>query len=318
VGAAVAGGALSAGATGARRGRLAAVWWRAVRPFAFSASVTPVVVGSAAAVHDGAFHPGLCAATLVASMAIHAATNLVNDYYDHVRGVDATQPLGPGGAIQEGHLSPRAVLAGACVLFALGGGIGLGLAAVRGWPILVIGGLSILAGYGYTGGPLPLGYLGLGDVVVFVFMGLVIVGGSYYVQTGTVAATAVWAALPVAALVDGILVANNLRDLDNDRVRGKRTLATRIGPAATRLHYLLLLAVAYLSVLAGIAVGALPAATLGVLLTLPAAGRVWRVVRAEHDPLPLTAGAIRGTAQLHLQVGGLLALGLVLSVLRRP
>lgn len=274
----------------------------------------PVVVGSAAAFYDGTFHSGLFAATLVASLAIHAATNLVNDYYDHVRGVDATQPIGPGGAIQQGTLSTPAVLNGALVLFALSGIIGTWLIVLRGWPVLLIGVLSVLAGYAYTGGPVPLGYVGLGDLIVFVFMGLAIVGGAYYVQTGTVSASAVWAAIPMAALVDGILVANNLRDLENDRAKGKRTLAAMIGPKATRVHYLLLLVVGYGSVILGAAVGALPVLTLLVLLTAPAAVHVWSVVRTERDPGQLTIGAIRGTARLHMRIGLLLSLGFVLSV----
>lgn len=305
-------------ALGAARSSPLAVWWRAVRPFAFTASVTPVLVGTAAAVHaDGVFHPLLFLAVLLAAMAIHAGTNLSNDYYDHIRGVDATQPIGPGGAIQQGALTPRAVRNGALVLFLAAAVIGAYLIAVRGWPILLIGALSVLAGYAYTGGPLPLGYLGLGDLIVFTFMGLVIVGGTYYAQTGALSAVAIWAAVPVAALVDGILVVNNLRDLDNDRAKGKRTLATWIGRRATRLHYLALLALAYLSVMAGVAVRTLPPATLLVLLTVPAARRAWAIVWTEEDPLPLTLGGIRVTAQLHMQIGVLLSLGLLLTALRR-
>lgn len=295
------------------RGAFAAVWWQAVRPFAFSASATPVIVGSAAAYYDGEFHPKLFLLTLLAAMSIHAATNLVNDYYDHVRGVDASQPIGPGGAIQQGLLSPRTVLSGALVLFAFSGVLGVWLIAVRGWPVVLLGVLSVLAGYTYTGGPLPLGYVGLGDLVVFTFMGLVITTGTYFVHTGTVTATAVWAALPVAALVDGILVVNNLRDLANDRAAGKRTLATFIGPGATRAHYLFLLALTYLAPIAAVIIGALPPPTLLVLITLPAARAAWEIVRRESEPLPLTLGGIRATAQLHLRVGLLLSAGLVVA-----
>lgn len=288
-------------------------WWQAVRPFAFSASVTPVIVGSAAAYHAGTFHAGLFLVTLAAAMSIHAATNLVNDYYDHVRGVDADQPIGPGGAIQQGYLSPAAVRRGALILFAFSGVLGIYLTALRGWPIVAMGVLGVLAGYTYTGGPLPLGYVGLGDLVVFVFMGLVTVAGTYFVHTGTVAAEAIWAALPVAALVDGILVVNNLRDLANDRAKGKRTLATFIGPGGTRAHFLALLILAYASVVVGVFLEALPAPALFMLLTLPAARAAWSVVRQESAPLPLTLGGIRATAQLHMQVGLLLSAGLVLA-----
>ncbi|HLA25073.1 MAG TPA: 1,4-dihydroxy-2-naphthoate octaprenyltransferase [bacterium] len=289
------------------------IWWQAVRPFAFSASVTPIIVGSAAAYYAGEFHVGLFFIVLLAAMSIHAATNLANDYYDHVRGVDADQPIGPGGAIQQGHLSPHAVLMGALALFAFSGLLGVWLIAIRGWPIVLIGLLSVLAGYTYTGGPVPLGYVGLGDVVVFVFMGLVAVAGTYFVHTGTVSATVVWAALPMAALVDGILVVNNLRDLANDRAKGKRTLATFIGPGATRVHYLILLVFAYVSTIVGVITGTLPALTLLVLVTLPAARAAWDVVRSESAPLPLTLGGIRATAQLHTRLGLLLSAGLVAS-----
>lgn len=292
------------------RGWLAS-WWRAVRPYAFPASVTPVLVGSAAAYHDGRFHPGLFLIALAGAMCIHAATNLVNDYYDYVRGVDAGQPIGPGGAIQQGYLSPSAVLRGAMVLFAVSALLGVYLIALRGWPIVVVGVLSVLAGYTYTGGPLPLGYVGLGDVVVFVFMGLVAVAATYFVHTGALAPIAIWTALPVAALVDGILVVNNLRDIANDRAKGKRTLATVIGAAATRMHYALLLVFAYGSVAAGVAIGALPAPALLMMLSLPAAWAAWRVVRTESAPLPLTLGGIRATAQLHMRNGLLLSAGLV-------
>jgi 1,4-dihydroxy-2-naphthoate octaprenyltransferase len=248
---------------------------------------------------------------LVAAMSIHAATNLVNDYFDFVRGVDAGQPIGPGGAIQLGYLTPAAVLRGAMVLFAASAVLGIYFIALRGWPIVVIGVLSVLAGYTYTGGPLPLGYVALGDIVVFAFMGLLAVAGTYFVHTGTVAPLAIWAALPVAALVDGILVVNNLRDIENDRAKGKRTLATFIGAGATRIHYLLLLVFAYGSIVVGVFLGTLPAPALLMLLTLPAAAAAWRVVRWESAPLPLTLGGIRATAQLHMRMGLLLSAGLV-------
>lgn len=289
------------------------VWWRAVRPFSFTASVTPVVAGSAAAFYDGAFHPLLFFITLVAAVSIHAATNLANDYYDHVRGVDADQPVGPGGAIQQGHLSPRAVLMGALVLFALSGVLGIWLIAVRGWLIAVIGALSVLAGYAYTGGPLPLGYVGLGDAVVFVFMGLVAVTGTYFVQTGSISATAVWTALPLAALVDAILVVNNLRDFDNDRAKGKRTFATFIGVGATRAYYLTLLVISYASVAAAVGLRVLPPSALLTVITVPRAMRIWRVVRTETDPWLLTRRGLRETALLHFQMGALLALAFVVS-----
>ena len=292
--------------------RLLGVWWRAVRPFSFTASVTPVLVGSAVAYHDGLFDLVRFGVTLVASVAIHAATNLINDYYDHLRGVDTAESIGPSGVIQQGLLAPRAVLLGGLVLFALGGLLGLWLVAVVGWPILAIGAAGVLAGYAYTGGPLPLGYIGLGDLTVFLFMGVVIVGGAYYVQAGTVSVAAVWASLPIAALVAAILVVNNLRDIEDDRAKGKRTLATFIGRRGARLEYLLLLLLAYASVALGVALRVLPAPTLIVLLTLPRALANWRVIRESTDALTLTRGGVRETARLHQRLGVLLAIAFLI------
>src|SRR5438093_13092918 len=157
------------------------VWWRALRPFSFTASVAPVIVGSAVAFAQRQFHPGLVAVAFVASVAIHAGANLANDYYDHVRGADTPESIGPSGVIQHGLLRPRTVLRGALTCFTAAGILGSILVASRGWPILLIGVLSVAAGYAYTGGPIPLGYVGLGDGVVFVFMGPLTPVGAYYI-----------------------------------------------------------------------------------------------------------------------------------------
>jgi len=291
------------------------IWWRAVRPFSFTASFTPILVGSASALHQGApfpanlaaFHADRFLAALIGAVAIHAGTNLINDYYDHARGVDTSASIGPSGVIQQGLLPARAVLKGGLVLFALGAVLGLWLVVVVGWPILLLGLASVAAGYAYTGGPFPLGYFGLGDLVVFLFMGPMIVLGAHYVQTGTLSAGAFWASLPIGALVTAILVVNNLRDLQHDRARGKRTLATLLGTNGSRAEYAALVASAYLLLIAGVALRQLPLLSLVAFLSLPRALAVWRVVRSETDPLALTRGGLRGTANLHLRVGIVLA-----------
>ena len=292
--------------------RLLAVWWRATRPFTFTASVTPVLVGSAAAIRDHHFHPVTFAAALVGSVAIQAATNLANEYYDYARGTDSKASPGPGHVIQDGLLAPRTVLAGSIGLFALGSLLGLWLVAVAGWPVLVLGVLSVLAAYTYTGGPAPSGYIGLGDLVVFVFMGPVIVLGAYYVQAQTISPAAVWASVPMATLVTAILVVNNLRDIEDDRRKGKRTLATFIGPAATRVEFILLIAAAYASVVIGVGLRTLPPSALLTLATAVLAAQLCRRVHEETDPARLTL-VLRKTAQLHQWVGLLLAGSLLLG-----
>jgi 1,4-dihydroxy-2-naphthoate octaprenyltransferase len=234
----------------------------------------------------------------------------VNDYYDYVRGADTGTTIGPGGLIQHGLLPARAVLAGGLFLFGLGGALGLWLVTVAGWPVLVAGVLSVLAGYAYTGGPFPLGYAGLGDLTVFIFMGPVIVLGAYFVQTRALGAAAYWTSAPVAALVTAILVVNNLRDLEADRRSGKRTFATRIGDRATRREYVALVGGAYASIVAGTAAGGLPPAALAGLLTMPLGRALCRTMLRETDPAALTQ-ALRDTARLHQRTGLLLAAALL-------
>lgn len=287
-----------------------AVWWQAARPFSLTASITPVFVGTAAALRAARFHPGLFLVTLIASAAIQAATNMINEYYDYVRQVDRPGSLGPSGVILRAQLSPRAVLNGALALFAAGGLLGLWLVSVAGWPILAAGVLSVLVGYAYTGGPLPLGYIGLGDFAVFVFMGPVIVLGTYYVQAQTISWTAVWASFPVATLVTAILVVNNLRDIEDDRRAGKRTLATFLGPRGTRWEYVGLVIMTYAVVGVGILRGSLPPAAALIFFTGVQAARLCRRAWTHTDPASLTRD-LRETAQLHLRGGLLLALGLL-------
>lgn len=293
----------------------AAAWWRAARPYSLTASVTPVVAGTAAAVRDGHFDAAVFLAALGGSVAIQAGTNMVNDYYDYVRGIDTGTSIGPGGVIQHGLLTPRAVLTGGLLMFAAGSALGLWLVAVAGWPVLVAGMLSVLAGYAYTGGPVPLGYVGLGDLAVFVFMGPVIVLGAYFVQTRALGAAAWWTSVPIAALVTAILVVNNLRDIDADRKSRKRTFATLIGERATRLEYAALVVLAYAAIVGGVISHGLPPAALAGLLTAPAAATLCRRILGESDPAVLT-DALRATARLHQRTGLLLAAALVLAGVR--
>lgn len=299
-----------AGVTCRPTGR-AALWWRAARPYSLTASATPVLAGTAAAARDGHFDLLVFLAAFAGAVAIQAGTNMVNDYYDYARGVDTGTSIGPGGLIQHGLLTPGAVLTGGLALFAAGSALGLWLVAVAGWPLLVAGVLSVLAGYAYTGGPLPLGYIGLGDLVVFIFMGPVIVLGAYFVQARTLGAAAWWISVPMAALVTAVLVVNNLRDLDGDRRSGKRTFAAVIGERATRLEYATLIALAYAAIVAGVISRGLPPLTLAGLLTAPAAVSLCRRIGRDTDPLALT-GALRGTARLHQRTGLLIAAAFLL------
>jgi 1,4-dihydroxy-2-naphthoate polyprenyltransferase len=275
-----------------------------------TASVTPVLAGTAAAARDGHFDALVFIAALGGAVALQAGANMLNDYYDYARGVDTGTAIGPGGVIQHGLLLPGAVLRGGLTLLGAGSMVGLWLVAVAGWPVLLAGVLSVAAAYAYSGGPAPFGYVGLGDLVVFLFMGPVIVLGAYFVQARGLGTAALWISLPLAALVTAILVVNNLRDLDGDRRVGKRTFATLIGDRATRMEYAALVVLAYAAIAAGVAARGLPVVAIAGLLTAPSAAGLLRRVFRDTDPHVLTRG-LRDTARLHQRTGLLLTLALL-------
>ena len=220
-------------AAGARPGRLRA-WRIAARPATLTAAVAPVIVGTAVAIRDDAFAPLPALAALFGALCLQVGANFANDVFDHERGADTPDRLGPPRASQLGLLSPRELKAGMAAAFGLALLAGVYLAWVGGWPIVAVGLASIVAAVIYTGGPWPVGYHALGDLFTFVFFGLVAVMGTYYVQAGELTWFSFWAAVPVGATVTMILVINNLRDIPTDRRAGKVTLAVVLGDRGTR------------------------------------------------------------------------------------
>jgi len=292
--------------------RTVKVWLVALRPVSFTASVIPVLVGTAIAAED-AFRPLLFMLALSGSAAIHAGTNLVNDYFDHVKGTDNEESLGQSGVIQRGLLSDRAVLAGGIVAFGVGAAIGLVITALTGWPVLALGLASVAAGYFYTASPFSLAYRGLGEVVVFVFMGPVIVLGAYYVQTETFAWEPFLASIPVGLLVAAILHANNVRDIDNDRRNRKWTLAALAGRPVADIEFVALVLAGYALVVAMTVAGVAPWPVLVTLLTLPLAVNLVRFEARTTSPRALNLVLAR-TAGLHMLFGLLLAFGFAVAV----
>ncbi len=289
----------------------ALAWLFASRPATLPAAVVPVLVGTAVAVSDGYFRLGPFMGALVASLLIQVGTNYANDYFDHQKGADTAERLGPIRLIQSGLVPPRQVLLATILCFGAAAAVGVYLVWVGGWPILAIGVLSILSGLAYTGGPYPLGYHGLGDIFVFAFFGLVAVTGTYYLHAGTVSTLAWWASVPVGLLVTAILVVNNVRDINTDRAAGKRTLAVRIGRRATRVQYALLLGVAYLVPL-GLYVAGLSSGWFWLpWLTAPLAVRAVLGVMSYEDG-PMLNRMLKATGRLHLLFGVLFAASLLL------
>lgn len=293
--------------------RVVRTWWLAVRPFSFTASVTPVVLGSVLAAYDGAWNWLLFGITLVGSVLIHAGTNLINDYYDWKKGADTPESLGPNRALKEGILTPRQVFWGGVICFALGSGLGLYLVATRGLFILYLGIFSVLAGWFYTAGPAAFAYTGLGEIVVFIFMGPVMVMGSYFVLTQSVDWRIVWIAAPVGLLVAAILHANNMRDLEADKAKNKRTLANILGRKASRWEYYFLVGGSYLILVVLVALRIAPVFMLLALLTLPSAINLIRTAAVHEAPARLNK-VLRGTATLHERFGWLMILGVIVAL----
>ncbi|MGE3855493.1 MAG: 1,4-dihydroxy-2-naphthoate polyprenyltransferase [Dehalococcoidia bacterium] len=285
------------------------VWWMAIRPPTLTAAVVPVAVGTGVAVHDGVWAPLAAFAALVGALALQAGANLANDLSDFRRGADNEARLGPIRVTQRGLLTERQVAMGVVAFFALATVAGLYLTYVGGWPIIAIGLASMLAAVTYTGGPWPFGYRGLGEVFVFIFFGVVAVAGTYYVQAGRVTGDVLAASLPVSLTVTAILVVNNVRDIDTDRLAGKYTLAVYLGRRLARTELVVVVAGAYIAAAALWFLGDFSGWVLLSWLSVPAAVMPVAVSLSRTDGPPLNA-ALRAMARLHLIFGLLLALGL--------
>lgn len=285
-------------------------WVMAARPKTLAAAAVPVVVGTAVAWRKGSFAVGPALAALLGAGLIQIGTNLANDYFDHKKGADTDERLGPTRVVQSGLLPPERVFAAMVASFVAAALVGVYLVAVGGWPIVAIGVASIASGIAYTGGPYPIGYHGLGDPFVFVFFGVVAVTGTHFVQAASWSAAALIASIPVGALSTAILVVNNYRDIETDRRAGKRTLAVVLGRGWTRVEYVGLLAVAYGTPVAQWALGRADAWVLLTLATLPPGYRLVRqLARRRGRELNET---LEGTARLLALFGLTYAAGLVI------
>ncbi len=212
-------------------------WLLAARPKTLLASVSPVAIGAALAYHDGWFHAASGLAALAGAICIQVGTNFCNDYFDFFQGADTEKRKGPTRAVQAGLISPAAMLTATVVMFSLAALVCVYLSWRGGWPIVVIGMLSVVFGVLYTAGRRSLAYLGLGDPFVLVFFGPVAVGGTYYVQARQLPPWVLVAGLAPGLLSVGLLVVNNLRDIEEDRVANKKTLAVRFGASFARWQY---------------------------------------------------------------------------------
>ncbi|NVL90386.1 MAG: 1,4-dihydroxy-2-naphthoate polyprenyltransferase [Desulfobacterales bacterium] len=214
------------------------IWILAARPKTLWAAVSPVIIGTAMACEAGAAAWLPATAAVFGAVMIQIGTNLANDYCDYKKGADGRNRLGPMRVTQAGLVKPGTMKLAAGIAFSLACIAGAYLIWRAGWPIIIIGTLSILSGILYTAGPYPLGYVGLGDVFVLIFFGPVAVGGTYYVQALNINAVVLLSGLAPGLFAVAILTVNNLRDLDGDKAIGKKTLVVRFGTTFARKEYL--------------------------------------------------------------------------------
>ena len=285
-------------------------WILAARPRTLGAALIPVVAGGALAISISAFDPLVSALVLASAVLIQIATNFFNDAIDHVKGADTAGRLGPTRVTSAGLLPARRVITGAFLTLALAALFALPLVLRGGGIILLVGLLSLLFAYAYTGGPFPLAYLGLGEIFVILFFGLIAVAGTFYLNTLAFSVAAILAGLQIGLHSSVLLAVNNLRDLETDRAANKKTLAARFGLNFARRENAALLIAPFILGLAWLPLGYLWAFLLP-LLTLPLAwwlARVCLTATPDRQVNQLLAQA----AALHAAFGLLLALAFLL------
>ncbi|NJC95495.1 MAG: 1,4-dihydroxy-2-naphthoate polyprenyltransferase [Anaerolineales bacterium] len=283
----------------------------AIRPRTLPAAAAGVLMGAAMAWHDGFFRIDASLVCLFTALLLQIGSNLANDVFDFERGTDTAERLGPTRVTQAGMLTPKQVKIGMAIVFGLAALLGLYLAWLGGWAIILLGIAAILSAIAYTGGPFPIGYHGLGDLFVFIFFGIASVAGTYYIQAGSITPAVWWMTIPPGLIITAILVVNNLRDLEHDHRAGKHTMAVRLGEQGTKIQYIVCMVIAYLVLIPVAWAGLIPWSTLLAWLSLPIAYQATRLVLTQKGrPLNM---ALAQTGQTALAFSLLFWAGLLLS-----
>ena len=285
------------------------LWWMAIRPKTLPAAVGPVAVGTAVAMVDKHFLFWPALGCFLGAMLLQIGVNLANDYFDFKNNIDSDERQGPVRVTQSGLIPPEEVKRGMIVSLVLAALVFLYLGVVGGFPIILVGLASVLAALAYSGGPFPLASNGLGEIFVFIFFGLVAVGGTYYIQAKALTAVALMAAVPPGLLITAIMVVNNLRDIDTDTKAGKRTLAVILGRFRTIMEYKALLWASYIVPVLMLIVGMADAFVLLPLTTLPMARSL--MIKVECDLGSNLNELLASTARLSLIYSLMFSFGLV-------
>ncbi|WAH38788.1 1,4-dihydroxy-2-naphthoate polyprenyltransferase [Alicyclobacillus dauci] len=290
------------------------VWWRLFRPFTLTASIVPVLIGTGLAIPSYGFHTSLFIAMFLASVLIQSATNMFNEYFDHKRGLDDENMVGIAGTIVRDGVRPKLVLAFGWISIILALLLGIYLCSQTSWWLALIGAVCMSIGYLYSGGPWPLAYTPFGELAAATAMGPAIVLIAFYLQAGTITWRATLVSIPIGLLIGAILLANNIRDMDQDVKGGRRTIAILIGRERGRILFGSVFAAAYVLVVVLVVLHLLTFWALAVLATIPTAIYVTRLYYQFTEPAKLHA-AVKGTSNLLFRFGVLMFCAMMVSMI---
>jgi 1,4-dihydroxy-2-naphthoate polyprenyltransferase len=287
-------------------------WWNLLRPHTLTAAFIPVAIGSILAHIDDSFHTLLFIAMLVASLLIQAAANMINEYYDFKRGLDHEGSVGIGGAIVRDGIKPSTVLQLAFTFFGISVLLGIYICIQSSWWIAVIGIICMTAAYLYTGGPYPIAYTPFGEIVAGFFMGVVIIGITYYIQAGNLPTKIILLSLPTSITIGAILTANNIRDLDNDKENGRKTLVILLGKKNSIIFIGSMFAVAYALIVAFVIANLMTPFVLISLASIPLAIKATKGFIGKTEPIEMMP-AMAATAKTNTIMGFLIVIGLIIG-----
>lgn len=288
------------------------VWWKLTRPHTLTAGFIPVLIGSALALETGHFNLLLFLAMLIASLLIQSATNMFNEYYDFKRGLDHEGSVGIGGTIVREGVQPSTIMKIALSLYLIALLIGVYICANSSWWLVVIGIISMAAGFLYTGGPLPIAYTPFGEIFAGFFMGYVIIEISYFIQTLENSTKVAIISIPTSLLIANILSSNNIRDLEGDKLAGRKTLAILLGKRYAVLLLAIISAISYLLVLVFPLLSLTSYWTYLAFLSLPLAIKGIREFIRNSTPLEMMPAMV-AVAKTNTMFGFLFSIGMFLG-----
>lgn len=288
------------------------VWWKLTRPHTLTASFAPVFLGTMIALYEANIDWLLFTAMLLACLLIQAATNMFNEYYDFVRGLDSEESVGIGGAIVRNGVKPKTVMQLALLLYVIAAILGIYICYESSWLLLIVGAISMAVGYFYTGGPYPISSTPLGELFSGLFMGMLIVLIAVYIQVGSVPLFAVLLSVPSALLVAAIMLSNNIRDLEEDTTGGRKTMAILVGRKTAITILASYFVLSYLWIIGLVVLQIITPWSLLVLLSLKKPIHAIKLFKQTDNPVQV-APAMKDTALTNTIFVFLLGLGLLIG-----